>query len=160
MEEDNKNLKESVNEINKKFDTLISSGKVKGVKAKKLSGSEKKKGYIRYLYISENKNIKAVKVPVEEGTTFFEGSPRIATPDYMLTWDGDPCIIQPGWSMKPFSPVDNMEQTIKDKMNAVGNRLLLNRIELGAVKSKKGIPGWMIIVGLLLLGGAAYLLLK
>lgn len=155
MTEDNTNLKDEVKNLNQKLDQLIQSGKVKGVKVKKLGKSEKKKGYIRYIYINENREIKAVKVPVDEGIAWFEGVPRIATTDYMMNMDGDPTIIQPSWSVEPFSPVANYEQAVRDKMTAAGYRLLLKAIKEGEVKPKKKISGLIIlgIIAAVLVGG-------
>jgi len=154
------NLKEEIKKLNDNFSKLLESGKVKGVKAKKLGKFQLKKGYVRYLYINENRDIKVMKVPIEEGTTTIEGIPRIATADYMMTWDGQPTIIQPAWSVKPFSPVDNYEETVKTQMSSAGYKLLLNRIEQGGIKPKRQIKGWMIFAGVIALIVIGYLLLK
>lgn len=159
-EETDKTLKDEVKELNSNVKKLLESDKSKIIKPKKLSRGDKKKGKIRVIYLNENKDIKVIKVPIEEGTALIEGCPRLATPDYMMTWQGDPTIILPGWSTKPFSPSENLDQTTKDNMNAVGFRLLANRVELGAVKGKKSMPGWLIFVGIIGLIVVGYLLLK
>lgn len=158
MEEET-NLKNEIKKLNENFQKLIESGKIKGVKAKKLGKIEQKKGYVRYIFIGENKQIKVMKIPIEEGTTMVEGIPRIATADYMLNWDGQPTIIQPAWSVEPFSPVKNYEESVQKQMTAQGHKLLLNRIELGGIKAKKKISGAVIFFIIVILAIAAYMLL-
>ena len=156
----NTSLKEEVKGLNDKFDQLLASGKVKGIKAKKLGKAEKKKNFIRYIFINENRDIKAVKVPVDEGVVWHGGVPRIGTTDYMLSWEGDPTIIQPGWSTVPFSPVQNYEEAVQAKMTAAGYRLLLKAIKEGEVKPKKKMSGALIfgiVIAIIVIG---YLLLK
>lgn len=152
---DEKTTKEEVRELNRKFDTLINSGAVKGIKPKKLGRSARKKGYVNYIYVRENGEIDTFKKPIEEGTSIIDEIPRLATPEHVLNWKGHPTIIQPSWSSKPFSPVENMEKTAKENMLAMGWRLLANRAELGNVKPKKKMSGTMIffiIIALLVVG--------
>lgn len=160
MDEENTNLKDEVKKLNQNFERLLESGKVKGVKTKKLGRSEKKKGYVRYIFINENREITVKKVPIDEGTTLYEGIPRIATTDYMLNWDGQPTIIQPSWSVRPFSAVENYEQAVKDGLTSAGYKLLMNRIEMGKITTKKKISGIVIFLVIVAMIVAGYLLLK
>lgn len=158
MEE--KSVKDEVRELNQKIQVLLDSGKVKGIKPKKLGTSQKKRGFVNYIYIRENGTIETMKFPIQEGTTMIEETPRIATPDYVLNWKGNPTIIQPAWSVKPFSPAENLEGSVKENMLAVGWRLLANRAEQGVIKPKKRISGmaiFLIIIAVLVIG---YLILS
>jgi len=159
--EETRTLKDELKDLNSHIKLLIDSGKFKEIKGKKkLSKRDIKKGFIRYIYINENNSIKVLKVPIEESTTLFEKVPRIATPDYMLSWDGQPTIIQPSWSVKPFSPVDNWEDTVKERMTSAGHRLLLNKIEQGGIIQKKKMSGAVIFGIIIVLIIAGYLLLS
>lgn len=158
--EEEKSLKDEIRAINENFSKLLNSGKVKGIKAQKIGKSQRKKGYINYIYIRENGSMETTKVPIQEGTTFFDDTPRLATPEYVLNWKGQPTIIQPSWSSKPFSPVENFDKAEKEKMLSVGWRLLANRAELGEIKPKGKMSGWLIFVILGVIGVVAYLLLK
>ena len=161
-----KTLKDSMQEntemlkkLNEHFENMVKSPEVKTIKPKKL-GSKGKKGYVNYIYIRENGVMDMVKVPIEEGTTSYDGSPRLATPEHVLNWKNVPTIIQPSWSCKPFSPAVNMEETAKEKMLSVGYRLLTNRQELGEIKPKKKVSGlviFFIVIAIIVIG---YLLLR
>lgn len=162
MEEEKSNLKEQVAQLNENFNRLLASGKVKGVKMPKTpSKGQVKKGYIYVIYINENGDIKPMKTMIEEGTTAIEGIPRIATPEFMLTYRGKPAIIQPANTTEPFSMNKNYSEAVRNEMTAHGHKLLLNRIERGELKNKKRISGAMafgivivlIVVGYLLMRG-------
>jgi hypothetical protein len=154
--EENTTLKDEVRKLNENFSKLMESEKVKGVKLRKSpSKSKVKNNYIYVLYIQDNGEIKPMSVQVEEGTTAIDGIPRLATSEYRLTYKGKPAIIQPSWSVKPFSPVDHYEETVKEQMASQGYRLLLNRLEQGKLKAKKKLSGaaiFFIIIALIVIG--------
>jgi hypothetical protein len=152
-------LKDEVKKLNENFDKLLESGKVKGFKPnKKLTNANVKKNYTLAIVIGENREIKFIKVPISEGTVIVDGIPRLATTDYALSYKGKPAIIIPEWSTKPFSPVENYEDTVKSQMTAAGYKLLLNRIELGKIALKKKMSGMIIILIILALIVGGYLL--
>ena len=161
MEETNTStsLRDEVKKLNENFSKLVDTNKTKLIKPKRLSRSEKKKGYVRYIYLGENKSIKVIKAQIEEGTALVEGIPRIATPDYILSWDNEPTIIQPGWSTEPFSPKQNYEDTVQKQMTAAGHKLLLNRLESGILKPKKKMSGVIIFIIIIALIIGGYFLL-
>ena len=160
MEEENITLKDVIIKNNKLLESLIESGKIKPVKNKRLSGADKKKGFVKYIFIGENLVIRTFKIQVDEGTTLIDKIPRIATAEYIMSWDGDPTIIQPAWTVEPFLPSKNFDEATRDKMLSAGYRLLANRIELGQVKGKKNLPGWLIFAGVIALIVVGYLLLS
>lgn len=156
VEETNSTIRDDLKKLNENFDKLLASGKVKGVKLKGMpSKSQVNKGYIYTFYIRDNGVIAPMKVPIEEGTTVIDGAPRLATPEYMLSYKGKPALIQPAWSTKPFSKVESFEEAVKEKMLSVGYKLLANRIEQGAIKPKKKVSGAIIfaVIVALLIGG-------
>ena len=160
MEEEN-TLKDKVDNLNKKFDELLASGKVKGFKIKgQASKSQVKKGYVQVLYIQENGVIRPIKAPIEEGTMSIEGAPRIATGDYMLSYNGKPTLILDSLSSEPYRQKKELDEAVRNSMLAAGYRLLANRVELGAIKAKKKMSTGLIIgiIAALVIGG--YFLLR
>lgn len=159
-ENEGTSLKEEIQRLNQNFAEFTQQKKIKKVKGKKLSKSQVKKGWVRYMYIDENKGISAHKYQIDDGTVIHGGVPRVATADYIMTWDGQPTIIQPGWSLTPYDPVKERGETEKEKLASAGMRLLLAKIEQGNIKQKKKLSGAMIfgiIIALIVIG---YLLIK
>jgi hypothetical protein len=118
-----------------------------------------KKNYTTVLIINENRNVDAVKLPIEDGCIMVDDVPRMATEDYTLIFNGKPMIVLPSWSLKPFSPEENYEETVKENLTIAGRKLILAKMKLEAVNPKKkgggGMIGW-IILGLAILGIAYY----
>ncbi|UCD20929.1 MAG: hypothetical protein JSW08_00055 [archaeon] len=149
-------LRDEIKQLTKTLDGLLDSGRVKGFKPpKKINNRDLKKNYILAIIIGENREIKFMKLPISEGTMVLEKAPRLATADYMLSYKGKPALILPEWSTKPFSPEENYEESAKNNMLAAGYKLLLNRMELGNIKTKRGLSGAMIfaiVIGLIVVG--------
>lgn len=157
MEEENNpdSLREIMKKNNELLNKVLSVEGAKKLKLKTLGKGAKSKGYVNFLYIRENKEIEPLKVPVSEMTAIIEETPRLASPDYMLSYKNSPTIILPAWSSRPFSATENFEKTVEDKMLSAGWRLLANRAEQGDVKTKKKISGtaiFFIIVAVLIAG--------
>lgn len=125
----------------------------------KLTKSQIRKNYVTMIVVNENKELDFIKVPIDEGTTLVDGTPRIATTDYVMTFKGKPVIFQPKWSVRPFSPTSHQELTVKNQDSAAGYKLLLNKMKKEVISPKKTMSGvilW-IIIGLVVIGGAYYL---
>ena len=163
-DEQPKSLKERMNDIEKSLIDIKDNKKSKKFKLPfkaKLSKNNIKKNYVTVELIHENGNIEFLKTPINNGTIEIEGVPRISTTDYTIFYKGKPFIILPAWSMIPFSPVENYEQTVRDKLTTAGRRLIIERMKLDAIKAKKGsfgIIGW-VFLGLAVLG-VGYFLIK
>ena len=116
----------------------------------------------------KNRSLQLYKKQIIDQTVMIDGIPRIATDDNILLWNGrKPCLIIRDYSVKPISPsdIDFMDvsedavQQGKKGLNIAGYRILMDRMKNEAIKSKKPIPGWLWIVGGLLVAGAiAYLI--
>jgi hypothetical protein len=132
----------------------------------RVSNSQAKKGYVGVIRINENGVISPSKEPIVEQTIMVDGVPRLASPDYVLKWKVGtktfPVVILPSWSVKPFSPSEDFERSMKDGSNTKGYKLILNRMKLSLVEaSKKGLGklGWifgavvLIIIGYALISG-------
>ena len=153
MTDDNKSL----DDVKK----LVESPEAKPFKLKKLpSKSKLKRNFVHVLYIQDNGIIKPMNMPIEEGTTSIEGAARLATSGYILNYNGIPTVIQPAWSVEPFSKLASLDKAEKEGTLAVGQRLLANRIELGIIKAKKKLSGLMIFFGVIALIVIVYLLLS
>lgn len=154
-------LKDQIAKLNENFEQLNNSKKIKKIKPnKKLNTSDLKSNGVLGIIVGENKEIRFDKLTIEDSTVTVNKVPRIATAEYLATYKGKPAMIIPEWSTEPISFQKQYEQAARDKMLAVGYRLLMNRIELGAIKAKKQIKGWIVFAGIIALIVVGYLLLK
>lgn len=159
MTEESINLKEEIKRLNENFNNLLDSGRVKGFKPRKrLTRGNIKKNYTLVITIGENREIKFIKLPIDEGTIIHEKIPRIATTDYLLSYKGKPAVILPEWSTEPYSPTKEYDKDARDKLLAVGYRLLLNKMEQGKLKAKKQLSGAVIFAIIIALIVGGYLL--
>ena len=170
MEEENKESKEeSIRELLKQVRynqvKLESEKKVKGWKIPfkgRVNKAKAAKGYATFQIIRNNGVIDFIKAPIEDGTARIDGFPRIATIDYKLTYKNSPYFIIPEWSMKPFSPVEHKEETERIKMDMIGRKLILSKLEGEQIKTKAKMDGkvigWVILIGVI--GVGAWYLLK
>ncbi len=124
--------------------------------SKKVSTPQSKKNYVTILYVKENGDCHFIKEPINQQTVMVDGIPRIATSDVVLRYKKNPLIIQPAWSVKPFSPADNYVDTERDKMNVKGYKLLLNIMKQDVLKKKPNISWWLIGIVVLIAIGAIY----
>ncbi len=136
---------------NRKFNLPFSS-KVSLVKAKR--------NYVTLMRINENGQVAFKKVQITEQTILEEKIPRLATAGYVTYYKKNPMIILPSWSVKPFSPMDNYKETLEEGSNIKGYQILMNRMKLSTVETKKQIGGvgkWIIGIVLALVIGYALL---
>ena len=136
----------------------------------KVGKAKVKKNWVTVVQLYENRNAKFTRFRIEDQTIMMDGIPRIATADNVFLIEGKqkkPMIIQPMWSVKPTSPSDEQflsisknYKEIEDKgLNVKGYKVLLNRMKLEAISTKKPLPWWIWIVGLGILGVVVYLLM-
>lgn len=143
-------LKELIQKLVEQQDKLIEAKEIKEVKPKwseKLSLGKMKKGWVQVLYIRNNGSVTFLKAPTKDGAIMIDGFPRIATIDYTLRYGKFPLLIVPEWSIKPFSPADNYEQSVKEEMNLAGRNLILAALQSEKITAKKsfGGMGWIIL---------------
>ena len=115
----------------------------------------------------KGRSMSIYKKQIKDQTVLIDGVPRLATEDNIILWNGrKPAIIVRDNSVKPISPSDidfldiseDAVQQGKKGLNVAGYRILMDRMKNEAIKSKKSIPGWLWIVGGLVIAGAiAYL---
>jgi hypothetical protein len=150
-EKSEKTIREMLESIEKQNEILIEKKEVKEFKLPLLSrvfNFQAKRGYATIIIIRHNGVLDFRKVKISDGVVQIDGFPRISTIDYKLTHKGKPVFIIPEWSIKPFSPVENYEDSIKEKMNMVGRRTILSKLEGEKIvlKTPLGSKGWIILI--------------
>lgn len=113
--------------------------------------AQAKRGFVTVMKINENGFVDFKKEQIEEQTIMVDGVPRLATPDYICHWKKNPMVIQPSWSIKPFSPADSYEKSMTDNTNIKGYKLLMNKMKLETISSKKTMGKflpWIIGIGI------------
>ena len=166
MEEENKSIKEVINELSSKLDSLVEQKKAKEWKlpwsARTGMGTKKKrKGYIVVMNIGLNKAVSFYKVPIQEGVIDVDGTPHVVRPDDILLWKNKiPMIVQPEWSEKPFKVRESVEETIANNEGTEGYKFIMNYLLRSQITQKKSIPVGYIIFGVIAIVGLGYYLLK
>lgn len=127
---------------------------------KKVNKAQKKKNYVTIMKINENGGVDFQKTRIEEQAFVEEGIPRLGTADYILHWKGNPMVILPSWSVKPFSPVEQYEKSMLDGSNTKGYKILMAKMYSTQTSSKKevgNIVKWILGAGLLLIIAYAFI---
>lgn len=118
---------------------------------KKVSKSQRKKGWVTVIKINNNGALDIKKTQANQQTIMEDDVPRLATPDHILQWKGNPVIILPEWSVEPFSPVQHFKQSMENNSNSKGYKILLAKmleVQSAGKKSMGGIIKWIIGLGL------------
>lgn len=152
-------LQDTLNEIK---NLLIEEKGVKKKKfrypfGKKVGKRQRRKNYVTILVVNENGTCEFKKYIIEEQTVIHDLIPRLATSGHMLhDKKGNPLIIIPSWSVEPFSPLENYKESLINGSNKKGYQLLMNRMRLSIVESKKKVGnamkwiGGIVIVGIII----------
>lgn len=127
----------------------------------KLNRRRVRDNWVTIIKINENGSLAFKKEPIIDQTVEIDGVPRLVTAEYVLNYKNKPIIIQPSWSVLPYSPSEQYRKSLSDGSNTVGYRILLERMKAGAIGLKKKIGAGMVIgvlvglvvVGYLLFGG-------
>lgn len=156
-EQENKTLKEEISQLNENLEYL-NKKKIKKVKefkipfSKRVRGRKARENYITVMYINENGGIVYKKKQIKDQSITINGIPRLATAEYVLRYKRNPMIIQPSWSVEPFSPKENKKKTSENEMDTSGYRILLNIIKSEAIKGVKKM-GWGLSIGAIIILG-------
>ena len=157
-------LKETLQNINSKLGELVEK---KGIQEtsfwskwffwRNVSKGQIKRNWVNIIYISDNKNLRILKAPIDENVIMIDNIPHTVNSADVMLHKGKPTIIVPSWSIKPFSPEQNVRET-KDGGNlSLGWEWIMNYLKKTEIKAIKniGIMMW-IIVGALVIGGGYY----
>ncbi|MCK9371128.1 hypothetical protein M0R04_14545 [Candidatus Dojkabacteria bacterium] len=133
--------------------------KFKFPRVAKLTQKKSKEGYASVCFINENRDVKFLKLPIKEGSVIYNGSPYIASTDYMLNYKNKPFLIIPTWDIAPFSPQKQYDDAFEQKRLNVGYRLVLNTLKSEQIKPKASFgSAWIWIAVIALVGAGAYYL--
>ena len=161
LSEDIKEIKDKLNQ--QSADKEIKEKK-KGFKIpffKRVSPKQASKGYVTVMKINENGFIDFLKEKIVEQTTMIDGVPRLATPEYVLHWKKNPVIIQPSWSVKPYSPEVMSKESLNDGSNTKGYEILMARMKSDTTGVKPQVGGMMKwIIGIALAAIVGYVLIS
>lgn len=127
---------------------------------KKVGKLQAKKNFVTIMKINENGNIDFKKTQITEQTILEDGIPRLATPNYVLRWKKNPMIIIPSWSVKPYSPEDQYNNSLNDGSNTKGYKILMAKMQSEVIKPTKqmgGIVKWILGLGLIAIIGYAFI---
>ena len=124
----------------------------------KINRNKAKKNYATVMIVNENGNVDFVREQIVDQSIMVDKVPRIATADVVCQYKGKPLIIQPLWSVKPFSRADHYMETERQMLNTKGYKVLMDRMRKEALQAKKALSWWLIIGGLILLGVVVYFL--
>jgi AAA15 family ATPase/GTPase len=128
---------------------------------KRVNPKQASKGYVTVMKINENGFLDFQKEKIVEQTTMIDGIPRLATPEYVLHWKKNPVIIQPSWSVKPFSPEVMSKSSLLDGSNTKGYKILMARMKSDTVGTKAPMGGMMKwIIGIALAAIVGYALIS
>lgn len=164
MEENNESIKELIKKIAERQEELAYKKEIKkfNMPSKfKLPKGKIRKNWVVAMLINENRTMDAIRVPIEDGTIKIDGIPRISTTDYIMSWRGKPVVILPSWSLKPFSPEENYEKSVREQMTTAGRKLVIAKMKRDIVEPKKmsfGMIWWVIAIAVA--GGVAWYLFK
>jgi hypothetical protein len=161
MTEDN--LKEMIKKIAENQEKLLQTKETKEYKLPRparLSFGKIKKNFITAIIINENRTLDFKKVQIVDGCVELDGVPRMSTTDYVVHYKGKPFIILPSWSIKPFSPQEHYDDTIKNNSTNTGRKLIIAKMKHDQIVPKKsfGGLGWILLI--LALVGVGYYLFK
>lgn len=158
------NLKEKMSKIDEKLDVLLESKDKKKMfklpSKAKLSKTKVNKNWVTICKVNENRSVDFTREPITDQTIVVDGVPRLATGEDVLNYKGKPMLILPSWNVKPFSPSENFEQSIKDKTNTQGMALLLARMKAGAIDFKKKMNIWLIVGIMAIIGVILFMVLR
>lgn len=122
-----------------------------------VSKGQIKKNWVQIIYLSDNKNIKILKTPIDENVIMIDNIPHTVDVSDVFLHKGKPTIIQPSWSIKPLSLTQNMKETKDAGNTTLGWEYIMNYLKKTEIKSTKNMGAMIwIIVGLIALGAIYY----
>ncbi len=141
--------------INKTIEAKMKEEEEKKLKKKKFNipfwkrvgTAKKKQNYVTVIGINENGQLKFDVKRIENQTIMVDKIPRLATINHVMYHKKNPVIIQPSWSVEPFSPAKHLEESLKDGSNVKGFAIILEKMQKEQLGTKKPIGG-MLKVGL------------
>lgn len=119
-----------------------------------------KKNWIKIIYISDNKNLSTLKAQIIENVILIDNVPHVVKASDICLHKGKPTIIQPAWSVQPFSPEQNQKETEENGKSSKGWKYLMNYLKSTEIKSVKNMGTIAWIIGIVLVVGGIYYAIK
>lgn len=113
-----------------------------------------KKDYVIVQYLKTNGNVQFKLVPVKDNTTEINEIYHEVTAGDILRYKGYPLIIQPEWSITPFSPRTSMKETVEEGKLSSAEKYIINRLKMDLVKKTKFNAKAIGLVLLIIIGAA------
>lgn len=164
--EENKSLKDTLADVSSKLDALVKEKKVKKwslpFTARMGMGKKKKrKGYVVFMNIGENKALTFIKAQVDDGVAMVNDVPHYVQPEDILLYKNKlPIVIQPQWSERPFSAKSHYDLVNNKSEGSLGWKYIINYINKNQITQKKSFPTGLIVIGVLAIIGLGYYLIK
>ena len=159
-------LKDTLKSINDKLGELTEKNEIKETSFwskwifwRNASKLQVRKNWVNIIYIQDNKSIRILKARIDENVIMIDNIPHTVNAADIMLHKGKPTIIVPSWSIKPFSPEQNLKETEENGNLTLGWEYIMNYLKKTEIKAVKniGIMMW-IIVGLIVIGGGYYLI--
>ena len=96
----------------------------------------KKKNYCVVMVIKTNSRMDIKLLPIEDDTISYNEQIYSATANFIMHYKKFPVIILPEWNSLPFSPADNYDEAKKAKTLTAGQKLIMTKMKLEAIKPK------------------------
>jgi len=126
----------------------------------RLGVGKAKKNFCIAIIIRTNGRMIMKWLPIEDDTVMFNEHIYSATANYIMRYKRHPVIIISEWSSEPFSPVESYEKAVRDKTLVAGQKYIMTKMKLEAIKPKMEWNIKTILIILVVLGVGYYALTK
>ncbi len=159
-------LKDTLQNINKKLAELTEKKEIEEISFwskwkfwNNVSKAQVKRNWVQIIYLSDNKNLRILKAPIDENVILVDNIPHTVDASEIFLYKGKPTVIVLSWSIKPLSATQNLKDTKEAGNSTLGWEYIMNYLKKTEIKSIKnmGVMVW-IIVGAIAIGGVYYLI--
>jgi len=121
-------------------------------------GKTLKKNYAIVFFIRTNSSMDIKLLPIEDDTIMFNEQIYSATSSFVMRYKKYPVLIIPEWNSVPFSPAENYERAEREKTLTAGQKYIMTKMRLDAIKPKMNLNIKTIVVIIAVLGIGYYIL--
>jgi hypothetical protein len=107
-----------------------------------------KRNFALVVYLRTNGRIKFMLLPIRDEKVYVRETDKFheVTAGDTFYFKNYPVVIIPEWSLKPFSPREHFDTTVKEKALASPQRVLINAMESSQIKTRGGLGGKAIFI--------------
>ena len=160
-------LKNTLQNIDKKLEELVGKKELQEVSFwnkwkfwQNLTKGNIKRNWVNIVYISDNKNLRILKAPIDENVIMIDNIPHVVNASDIMLHKGKPTIIVPSWSLTPFSPSQNITETNNAGNSTRGWEYVMNYLKKTEIKAIKNAGAMMWIIGGIVVIGGLYYIIK